>query len=162
VLRPSNAGENFSPHIKAKMHIFATKRQNKTKCLERFASHRHGKLFIGRPCKKRADGLLELSRHQLEMVIAVLTGHAPVRMYLFTISLFEGDPTCRFCRKEAETVQHMSCCCSVLACQRFNIFGNPDVEPKDTSTASVRDPLPLHNRHRVIESVLNGIFRVAQ
>jgi hypothetical protein len=22
--------------------------------------HRHGKLFIGRPCKKRADGLLEV------------------------------------------------------------------------------------------------------
>ena len=40
--------------------------------------HRHGKLFIGRPCKKRADVLLKLSRHQLKMVVAILTGHAPV------------------------------------------------------------------------------------
>jgi hypothetical protein len=27
---------------------------------------RHGKLFIGRPCKKRADDLLKLGRHQLK------------------------------------------------------------------------------------------------
>jgi ribonuclease HI len=27
--------------------------------------HRHGKLFIGGPCKKRADDLLKLNRHQL-------------------------------------------------------------------------------------------------
>jgi hypothetical protein len=31
--------------------------------------HRHRKLFIGRPCKKRADDLLKLSRHQLKMVV---------------------------------------------------------------------------------------------
>jgi hypothetical protein len=33
--------------------------------------HRHGKLFIGRPCKKRADDLIKLSRHQLKMVVAI-------------------------------------------------------------------------------------------
>jgi ribonuclease HI len=71
--------------------------------------HTHGKLFIGRPCKKRADDLLKLSRHQLKMVVAILTGHAPVRKHLRTMGLFEGDPTCRFCRKEAETVQHIIC-----------------------------------------------------
>jgi hypothetical protein len=67
--------------------------------------HRHGKLFTGGPCKKRADHLLELSRHQLEMVVAILKGHAPVRKHLHNMGLFEGDPTCRFCRKEAETAQ---------------------------------------------------------
>jgi len=40
---------------------------------------RHSKLFIGGPCKKRADDLLKLSRHQLKMVTAIYTGHAPVR-----------------------------------------------------------------------------------
>ena len=29
-------------------------------------SLRHGKLFIGGPCKKRADDLLKLRRHQLK------------------------------------------------------------------------------------------------
>jgi hypothetical protein len=64
--------------------------------------HKHGKLTISRPCKKTAEDLLELSRHQLRMVGAILTGHAPVRTQLRTISLFEGDPACRFCRQEAE------------------------------------------------------------
>jgi len=39
---------------------------------------RHGKLFIARPCKKRADDLLKLSRYQLKMVTAIYAGHAPV------------------------------------------------------------------------------------
>jgi hypothetical protein len=55
------------------------------------------------------------------------------------MGLFEGDPTCRFCMKEAETMQHIICRCEVLVRRRFNVFGNSDVEPKDISTASVRD-----------------------
>jgi hypothetical protein len=100
---------------------------------------RHGKLFRGKPCKKRADDLLKLSRHKLKMVVAILTGHAPVRGHLYTMVLFDGDPTCSFCRKETETVQHIICCCEALAHQCYNIFGNPFVEPKDMSTVSVRD-----------------------
>jgi hypothetical protein len=36
-------------------------------------------------------------------------------------------------------VQHIICCCEALAHQRHNVFGNLFVEPKDISTASVRD-----------------------
>jgi len=54
--------------------------------------HRYGKLFIGRPCKKRADDLLKLSGHQLKMVVAIFTGHAPVRGLLYNMRLFYGDP----------------------------------------------------------------------
>jgi hypothetical protein len=57
--------------------------------------HRHGKRFIGRPCKKRADDLLKLSRHQLKIVVAILTGQAIVRGHLYIMGLFEGDPTRR-------------------------------------------------------------------
>jgi hypothetical protein len=101
--------------------------------------HRHGKLFIGRPCKKRADDLLQLSRHQLKMVVAILTGHVPVRRHLNIMGLFNGDPTCRFCRMETERVQHIIYCCEVLARQRYNVFGKLTAEPKDISIASVRD-----------------------
>jgi hypothetical protein len=52
---------------------------------------------------------------------------------------FDGDPTCRFCRLETETVQHIVCCCEVLARQRYNVFGKLFAQRKDTSTASVRD-----------------------
>jgi hypothetical protein len=64
----------------------------------------HSKFFIGKPCKKRADDLLKLSRHLLRLTVAIFTGHDPVRGYLYTIGLFDQDPTCRFCRKETETV----------------------------------------------------------
>jgi hypothetical protein len=66
---------------------------------------RHGKLFIGRPCKKRADDLLKLDRHQLKMAFANLIGRAPVRRHLRRMGLFSGDPSCRFCKMETETVQ---------------------------------------------------------
>jgi hypothetical protein len=101
--------------------------------------HRYGKLFIGKPCKKRADNLLKLSRHLLRLTVTIFTGHAPVRGHLYTMGLFDGDPTSRFCRKETETVQHIICCCEALVHQRYNVFGNLFVEPKEISTASVRD-----------------------
>ena len=100
---------------------------------------RHGKLFIGRPCKKRADGLLKLGRHQLKMAVAILTGHAPERGHLLIMGLFNGDPSCRFYRMETETLQHITCCIEALVRQRYNIFGKSFVEPEDISTVSLRD-----------------------
>jgi hypothetical protein len=73
------------------------------------------------------------------MAAAILTGHAPVRRHLYIMSLFDSDPTCRFCRMETETVQPIICRCEVLASQLYNFFGKLFVEPKDISTASVRD-----------------------
>jgi hypothetical protein len=90
---------------------------------------RHGKLFISKPCKKRADDLLKLSRHQLKMAIAFLTGHAPVRELLRIMGLYRGDPSCRFCGMETETAQHTICSCEALSHQCYNIFGKPLVEP---------------------------------
>jgi ribonuclease HI len=101
--------------------------------------YKYGKLFISRPCKKRADDLLKLNRHQLKMAVAFLTGHAPVRGHLRTMGLFNGDPSCRFCGMETETAQHITCSCDAFSRQRYNVFGKPLVEPKEISTASVRD-----------------------
>jgi hypothetical protein len=101
--------------------------------------YRHCKVFIGRPCKRRADDLLKLSRHQLKMAVAVLTGHAPVGIHLHIMGLLDGDPTCRFCRMGSETMQHIICCCKALARQRYNDFGKLFAEPKDISITSVRD-----------------------
>ena len=73
------------------------------------------------------------------MIDAFLTGHTPVQKHLYVMGLFDGDPTCRFCRMEAETVQHIICCCEALARQRYNVFRRLIAEPKDLSTTSVRD-----------------------
>jgi len=87
----------------------------------------------------RADNLLKLRRHQLKMVSAIYTGHAPVRGHLCTVGLFDGDPFCGFCGTETVTVRHIICCCKALARQHYNVFGRLTVEPKEISTASVRD-----------------------
>jgi hypothetical protein len=73
------------------------------------------------------------------MVVAILTGHAPVRKHLRIMGLFEGDSNFRFCRKEAETVQHIICCCEALDRQRYDVFGSLEVLPTDIRTASVWD-----------------------
>jgi hypothetical protein len=101
--------------------------------------HKHGKLFISRQCKKRAEDLLKLSRHQLTMMVAILTGHAPVRTHLRTMGLCEGDPVCRFCGQEAEIVQHIICRCEAMARRRFNVFGDSVVKPKVIRAVTVRD-----------------------
>jgi hypothetical protein len=64
------------------------------------------------------------------MVVAILTGHAPVRTHLRTMGLFEGDAVCSFCGQQAETVQHIICRCEATARRRFNVFGDSVVEPK--------------------------------
>jgi hypothetical protein len=97
---------------------------------------RYGKLFIGNPCKKRTDDLLRLSRHLLRLTVVIFTGYALVRGHLYTIGLFDGVPTCKFCRKETKTVQHM-CCCEALARQRYSVFGILNLTPKDISRASI-------------------------
>jgi hypothetical protein len=86
--------------------------------------------FISRSCKKRAEDLLKLGRHQLKMIVAILTGHAPIKGHLRTIGLFDGDPSCRLCGMETVTVQHIICCCKALSRQRY-VFGKPTVEPKE-------------------------------
>jgi hypothetical protein len=73
------------------------------------------------------------------MAVAFLTGHAPVRERLRTMGLFNGDPSCRFRGMETETAQHTICSCETLSRQRYNVSGKPLVEPKEISSASVRD-----------------------
>jgi hypothetical protein len=100
---------------------------------------KHGKLFIGRTCKKRADDLLNLDGHQLKLIAVILTGRAPVRGHLRTIGLFDGDPSCRLCGLETETVQHLVCCCYALSGQRYNVFwGELIIEPNVIRTATVK------------------------
>jgi hypothetical protein len=67
--------------------------------------------------------------------VAIFTGHAPVRGHLYIMGLLNRDPACRFCKMEAETEQHIICCCEALARQYYNEFGKLTVEPKDIRTA---------------------------
>jgi hypothetical protein len=100
---------------------------------------KHGKLLIGRPCKKRADDLPNLDRHQLKLMAGILTGHAPVRSHPQTTDQYDRDPSCRFCGLETETVQQLLCYCEALSRKLFNAFGELTIEPNVISIATVRD-----------------------
>jgi len=119
---------------------------------------KHGKLFIGKPCKKRADDLLKQDRYQLKLIAGILTGHAPVRSHLQTIGLYDGDPSCRFCGLETETVQHLVCYCEALSRKHFNAFGELTIEPNVISTATVRD-LCLFIRNTGISKLCSIVIR---
>jgi len=77
------------------------------------------------------------------------------------MGLFNGDPSCRYCGMETETVQHITCCCESLAHQRYNVFGELFVQPKEISTASVRD-LCIFIRGTGLPSLWWSMFRVAK
>jgi hypothetical protein len=62
-----------------------------------------------------------------------------VRKHLNIMGLFEGDPTCRFCGSETETVHHIICSCEALARQHYKLFGKMFAEPRDISMASLKD-----------------------
>ena len=104
-------------------------------------------------CKKRADVLLKLDRHQLKLTVAILTGHAPVRGHLRTVGVYDGDPSCRFCGLETEKVQHLACCCETLSRQHYNVFGELTVEPNVVRTATVKD-LCLFISHTGLSNLL--------
>jgi hypothetical protein len=61
------------------------------------------------------------------------------KKHLHIMGLFGGDPICRFCRIQTETVFHIICCCEALACLRYNFFGKLFAEPKDICMASLKD-----------------------
>jgi len=55
---------------------------------------------------------------------------------------------------EAETVQNIICCCEALAHQLWEA----DCRTKRYKQSLSKGPLPLYKRHRVTESVLNGVL----
>jgi hypothetical protein len=64
-----------------------------------------------------------------------------VGKYLNIMGLFDGDPTCIFCRMETKTGHHIICCCEAIAHQHSNFFGELFAEPKDISMASLKASL---------------------
>jgi hypothetical protein len=130
--------------------------------LEGCTRTRTWQVFLSGRCKKRTEDLLKLSRHQFRMVVAILTGHAPVRTHLRTMGLFEGDAVCRFCGQQAETVQHIICRCEATARRRFNVLGDSVVLHKVISIATVRDVCLFIRSIRLLNLCWSGILRVAQ
>jgi hypothetical protein len=59
-----------------------------------------------------------------------MTGHCNLRKHLHTMAIFTGNPVCRLCKDDEETVFHIVFECKVLARGWFNLLGltNPGKE----------------------------------
>jgi len=90
------------------------------------------------------------------MVVAIFTGHAPVRGHLYIMGLFDGD-TAGWRLKQ---------CSIIFAAARHwlvnALMSLGSCRTKRHKHGFSKGSLPLHTRHRVIESELNGVFRVVQ
>ncbi|CAG9819561.1 unnamed protein product [Phaedon cochleariae] len=106
---------------------------------ENIPRNRHGKQYIKEPSHKRTVDLLNLNRAQIKTVTGLMTGHAPVKEHLARMGLYNGDPSCRLCDKEPETVAHILCRCEALDRRRQKIFGQPVGEPEIFNSHPVKD-----------------------
>ena len=66
------------------------------------------------PEKKIFTELLDLARKNLLVATMFLTGHGSFKTRLKLFNLIEDD-TCRFCKSQAETAEHILCDCPIFA-----------------------------------------------
>jgi hypothetical protein len=72
------------------------------------------------------------------MITAIYTGHAPVRgncLLLACLKKIQSADAAEW----RQTVQHIVCRREALAGQRYDVFEKIIIEPKDISTASIRE-----------------------
>jgi hypothetical protein len=109
--------------------------------------HRHGKLFISGPCGKRADNLLRLIRGQLKMVVAILMGHV-------TLPADSAGRRPKQCSTLSAAARYWLAS-AIMSLAVWRLY-------RQTSCNFIQGLLPPHTRHRVTDTELNIIFRVAQ
>ena len=81
----------------------------------------HAKEFIGDYSMKRTREVMKLSRQQVRILIAFLTGHCRARYHLKKMGI-GTDVICRMCGEEEETAKHILCDCSSLENRRHRTF----------------------------------------
>lgn len=99
-------------------------------------SEQHHKLWLDHSeCRQAKEALptidgrltkraLQLTKLQLRMVTAAITGHGSFNKHLFVIGVTDS-PLCRACMEEDETAAHVLLHCPVVATYRAKYFGNP-------------------------------------
>ncbi|KAL3280706.1 hypothetical protein HHI36_003943 [Cryptolaemus montrouzieri] len=71
---------------------------------------RLARLAVSEPSIARAKVWLKLSRLDLRVSNAILTGHCRFRNRLNKLGLIE-DPSCRLCEEDTESMEHVMCEC---------------------------------------------------
>ena len=89
---------------------------------QKVQEYRHGqtqaKDFLKIPSAKRAGELLNLSRNQLRIMSALLTGQCHLKGHLLKLGMLDS-PRCDRCHQVFETASHILCDCEALVVLRF-------------------------------------------
>ena len=80
------------------------------------------KAFFPRQDKQFSKHLLNLSRSELALMIASITGHDELR-YFRSKHIPNTDPTCSLCGEEDETFLHLATKCPDVAVRRREVLG---------------------------------------
>jgi ribonuclease HI len=87
---------------------------------------KYTKTFIKRPDKSRAKLLISLKRHELRMVMAVVTGHGPFQEHLHKIGI-SPDALCQQCLEDDESAGHFLLECPAYERTRWFIFSRDNL-----------------------------------
>ena len=88
---------------------------------ENIIDHKNTKFFYGGPNKKKAKGILSMSRGNLSLFIKAITGHNFLSKHQNRIGQ-PIAPECRLCEEEPEMFIHLLTKCPRLAQARQDIF----------------------------------------
>jgi len=77
-----------------------------------------------------------LSRKWLRITTRLLTGHCPVKGYLFSFGLVDR-PGCGRCKQAFVTASHVLGDCKALAVLRFRHLGRRSLKPGDSADISI-------------------------
>ncbi|KYM97757.1 hypothetical protein ALC62_11553 [Cyphomyrmex costatus] len=100
------------------------------------------------PKPARTKELLAMGKEKLRRGIDLLTGHMPLRAYLFNLGLTEQKEY-RLCGEEGEDNLHLLCRCPALACKRYKSWGHMFMTPMDLENAKVSSLINLINNTRL-------------
>jgi len=83
------------------------------------------------------DGeMLNQSRHQLKILIGLLTGHCHFKGHLFKLRLVNSHK-CDTCKHASETASHILCDCKALATLRYRHCGHHLMKSADYENISI-------------------------
>lgn len=83
----------------------------------------HTRSFYSKPCPLKAKFVYKLARLELGRFLRIISGHNNLNFFQTKIGLW-GDPRCRFCGGNNETVMHLVHSCPCFHTSRREIFTN--------------------------------------
>ena len=84
---------------------------------------RQARELIAGPSPQLTRSVLQLKRHQLRLVVGLLTGHCRLARHLCTIKVADS-PVCSFCEREDESALHYLGRCYYFAACRYRTLGD--------------------------------------